>query len=815
MKNQRLGSVLGALLLGCLVSQLTAAVAPSSSKLDEAIRSGATAQVRSLVKSRNDANTLDEAGNTPLMSAALNADAAMVEVLLKAGADVNAANKSGATALMRAATFPDKAKLLVAAGADVKARSRLGNTPLLMAARQHGNSRTVKLLLDRGAEINTANVFGATPLMAAVAAEDQETVRLLLDRGADVNAKPNMNPDGVIWGGGRTPLMWAAFRNNEALAKLLLARGAKVDEFTVVGSALTMAAWGGHPGMAKLLLAAGARVDQPDFIANYTPLHWAASSEKSDPRLVELLLSHKAEVNAEGGQPVDNFVGVVQTPLMLARKRGETPIVQALLKAGAREASAAAVKRPGVPARRSIDRAEASLMAEAIQLAVPRLQTSAIESQATFLRHASKQDCISCHQQQLPTAAISLARSRRIAVDETEARKQVQGVERFGVLLHDLDLEAVFHPEAAIGNGYALLALHLEKRPPSPFTDSQVHQLAVTQGEDGHWAWNLPRPPIQSSDITSTALAVQALKNYPIPGRQREFDERIQRARAWLAKSAPESNEERAYQLLGLAWAGERAGKLRPLAETLVREQRADGGWGQLAKLPSDAYATGLTLYALLQGGGLPASHPAVQNGVRHLLLTQLEDGTWHVRRRAHPFQPPMESGFPHGADGWISASGTSWAVMALASALDPAQVPGSAGSLAGSPKPAAHSATDSGAAKLDSPVEFARDIKPLLERSCAACHSGERPKGGFQVTARQAFLHGGARGEPVVVPGKSDASPLLRIVQDKVEDMEMPPVGRRDKFPALTKDESAKLRAWIDQGAAWPAGATVQVPTR
>ena len=46
--------------------------------------------------------------------------------------------------------------------------------------------------------------------------------------------------------------------------------------------------------------------------------------------------------NAEGGQPVDNYLGVAQTPLMLARKRGDTPIVRALLKAGAKDAA-----RPG------------------------------------------------------------------------------------------------------------------------------------------------------------------------------------------------------------------------------------------------------------------------------------------------------------------------------------------------------------------------------------------------------------------------------------------------------------------------------------
>jgi mono/diheme cytochrome c family protein len=381
-----------------------------------------------------------------------------------------------------------------------------------------------------------------------------------------------------------------------------------------------------------------------------------------------------------------------------------------------------------------------------------------------------------------------------------------------GGQLRELDLQATFHPEAAIGNGYSLLALHLAKQPPSAFTDSQVHQLAVSQSADGHWPWNLPRPPIQSSAIAATALAVQAIKHYPIPGRQREFDQRVQRARAWLGKAMPESNEERAYQLLGLAWAGERAGKLTPLAEELIREQRADGGWGQLARLPSDAFATGQSLYALMQGGAVSPKNPAVQNGLRFLLRTQLEDGTWHIRRRAFPFQPPMESSFPHGADGWISSAGTSWAVMALSTALDPSYSPKTQPALAKAVA-AAPLVTVTAAHPPGTPVEFARDIQPLFERSCVACHSGERAKGGFQIVNRAALLQGGKRGEPAVVPGQPDASPLIHFVQDKIEDMEMPPIGRRDKFPALSRDETAQLRAWIDQGADWPEGVTLHAP--
>ena len=79
-----------------------------------------------------------------------------------------------------------------------------------------------------------------------------------------------------------------------------------------------------------------------------------------------------------------------------------------------------------------------------------------------------------------------------------------------------------------------------------------------------------------------------------------------------------------------------------------------------------DAYATGQALYALHASGREPTTVP-YEKGVRYLLRTQLEDGTWFVRSRAFGFQPYFESGFPHGKDQFISAAATSWAAMALA----------------------------------------------------------------------------------------------------------------------------------------------------
>ena len=122
-------------------------------------------------------------------------------------------------------------------------------------------------------------------------------------------------------------------------------------------------------------------------------------------------------------------------------------------------------------------------------------------------------------------------------------------------------------------------------------------------------------------------------------------------------------------QLLGLTWAGPSTSDIGTSLKALLSEQRQDGGWGQLPGLESDAYATGQALVAL-QTAGHPVSSDAYQRGIGFLLRTQFPDGSWLVRTRTFPVQPPRDSGFPHGKHQWISAAGTSWAAMALALAL-------------------------------------------------------------------------------------------------------------------------------------------------
>ncbi len=69
-----------------------------------------------------------------------------------------------------------------------------------------------------------------------------------------------------------------------------------------------------------------------------------------------------------------------------------------------------------------------------------------------------------------------------------------------------------------------------------------------------------------------------------------------------------------------------------------------------------------------LQNDAIAGSQePGLRRGVEFLLRTQLVDGSWLVKSRAVPIQAYFESGFTHGADQWISAAGTAWAVRALA----------------------------------------------------------------------------------------------------------------------------------------------------
>lgn len=98
--------------------------------------------------------------------------------------------------------------------------------------------------------------------------------------------------------------------------------------------------------------------------------------------------------------------------------------------------------------------------------------------------------------------------------------------------------------------------------------------------------------------------------------------------------------------------------------------------------------------------------------------------------------------------------------------------------------------------------LTYEADIKPILEKSCVKCHSGNRPKSKYSMESLASLVKGGESGEPAIIPGHSDKSNLVLYASDAVEEMEMPPLEKRDRFAALTKQQIGLIRAWIDQGA-------------
>jgi len=329
-------------------------------------------------------------------------------------------------------------------------------------------------------------------------------------------------------------------------------------------------------------------------------------------------------------------------------------VVDLLVKAGATEASASG-KSAGKPRPADSPRA-------AIERSIPLLQ----KTDVTFLR---KSGCVSCHNNSLTAMSVSRARDEGLPVNDGIARGQLKTI---GTYIHGWR-ERVLQGDGIPGQtdtvSYILLGIAAEHYPSDQATDALAYYVKRKQAPDGRWRIKDHRPPHESSDIQSTAVALRAIQVYGLKAQRVEYEKAVQRAARWLEDAQPLSTEDRAFQLLGLTWAGGKKDTIRKAARGLVTEQRPDGGWAQIPTLESDAYATGQALVALNDSGTLGVSDPAYKRGVQFLLSTQFEDGSWYVRTRAQPIMPLFESDFPYGRDQWISAAATNWATMALASA--------------------------------------------------------------------------------------------------------------------------------------------------
>lgn len=353
-----------------------------------------------------DVNARDNAGRTPLISAAYG-NVEMVRLLLAHGADVHARDKGGETALWKAAYEGnvEMARLLLEKGADIETQDKWGGTPLMEAA-SHSKAEMIAFLVEHGADIHQRRKDGVTALMEAARNGLTESVKLLLARGADINAREhdgssalmNAASDGKAdtfrWlldhgadvsirdRQGRTILMNAIpgllpFETelkdeSVSVVRMLLDRKVEINATSRDGdTALIRAAESGSAETVRQLLERGANIHVRNKRGE-TPLLGAAMSVKAET--IRLLLEHGAEVNVRGK---DGWTPLMQAAFwfrfaneqsndsirLLAEhgadvhvqdKNGVTPLMW-LVQAGKAESAAALLKHGADPNARDKD----------------------------------------------------------------------------------------------------------------------------------------------------------------------------------------------------------------------------------------------------------------------------------------------------------------------------------------------------------------------------------------------------------------------------------------------------------------------------
>jgi ankyrin repeat protein len=555
-------------------------------------------------------------GSSPLMYAALYGDAPLLRSMLAAGGNPNLRNDSGGSALLWATDDLEKVRLLIDAGADVNQASNFGRTPLMLASIRADATEVVALLLARGAK--------PTPqALGAAARGDEATVRALVAAGAKDKGEA-----------ANTALSAGCISCVSLISPDPAARmpGALLSLFAPAGP--------GDPALIRAALERGADVNVRDNKGR-SVLIKAAISETISPDLFQTFVDRTTDINlkaADGLNALDH-----------ALRLGRGPIIEILKRAGATPTQAAPQARPGFVPHNSV--------AAAIGRTLPLLQRSSKEFYA-------KGGCVGCHHNLQTAETVELARSAGFEVDETLAREELQILARDIGATREQALEGIVAPGgAATTVGYILMSLDARRYAPDESTDALVHLLRMYQRTNGRWASPV-RPPIEASEFTATAVSIYGLRAY---GRRNGAanDPAIARGARWLETATPINHEDRVFRLRGLVWANGPPVALQAAQQQLLASQRRDGGWSQTDFRGSDAYATGAALVALREAG-LPPDSRVYKRGVRYLLKTQLADGSWLVRTRAHGTQAYFESGFPHGVDQFISASATNWAAQAL-----------------------------------------------------------------------------------------------------------------------------------------------------
>ena len=188
------------------------------------------------------------------------------------------------------------------------------------------------------------------------------------------------------------------------------------------------------------------------------------------------------------------------------------------------------------------------------------------------------------------------------------------------------------------------------------------------QDKDGFWkaGGQLPsqKRPISETNQVSTMICLLGLATLDQPNEK--MIESRDKAVAWIKSTPPNgkdpavSGEWYTMRLVVAKKFGEPK-DVEALRDQILAAQQSDGGWGWLWADKSDAFGTGLALYALAESG-VPSSHPAIERAWKFLIETQTDAGSWIVNGTKTPNKDKLHA--------MSSFWGSTWALLGLSKSL-------------------------------------------------------------------------------------------------------------------------------------------------
>lgn len=107
--------------------------------------------------------------------------------------------------------------------------------------------------------------------------------------------------------------------------------------------------------------------------------------------------------------------------------------------------------------------------------------------------------------------------------------------------------------------------------------------------------------------------------------------------------------------------------------------------------------------------------------------------------------------------------------------------------------------------------VDFNTQVKPILEAACTHCHGAEKDKGDFRLHTKEDMIKGNENGPGLTAGDLKKSAIYSTLILPHDDDLVMPPA----KEGLLDASQIEVIKAWIEQGAEWPAGVTLEVKPR